>query len=33
MFPPRTPFYLRAWGTSRFPKPSPLTGHMLPREP
>jgi hypothetical protein len=21
MFPPRTPFFLRAWGTSRFPTP------------
>jgi hypothetical protein len=23
MFPPRTPFFLRAWGTSRFPTPLP----------
>jgi hypothetical protein len=21
MFPPRTPFFLRAWGTFRFPTP------------
>ena len=21
MFPPRAPFFLRAWGTSRFPTP------------
>jgi hypothetical protein len=21
MFPPRSPFFLRAWGTSRFPTP------------
>jgi hypothetical protein len=30
MFPPRTPFFLKAWGTSRFPTPlhaaQPLTG-------
>jgi len=25
MFPPRAPFFLRAWGTSRFP--TPLPGH------
>ena len=24
MFPPRAPFFLRTWGTSRFPHPSPL---------
>jgi hypothetical protein len=23
MFPPRAPFLLRAWGTSRFPTPLP----------
>jgi hypothetical protein len=23
MFPPRAPFFLRAWGTSRFPTPLP----------
>jgi len=23
MFPPRAPFFLRAWGTSRFPTPFP----------
>jgi len=22
MFTPRTPFFLRAWGTSRFPRPA-----------
>ena len=22
-FPPRAPFFLRAWGTSRFPTPLP----------
>ncbi len=25
MFPPRAPFFLRTWGTSRFP--TPLHGH------
>jgi hypothetical protein len=25
MFPPRAPFFQRAWGTSRFP--TPLPGH------
>jgi hypothetical protein len=23
MFPPRAPFFLKAWGTSRFPTPLP----------
>jgi hypothetical protein len=23
MFPPRAPFFLRSWGTSRFPTPLP----------
>ncbi len=23
MFPPRTPFFLKTWGTSRFPTPLP----------
>ena len=26
MFPPRAPFFLRAWGTSRFP--TPLHAHV-----
>jgi hypothetical protein len=26
MFPPPTPFFLRAWGTSRFP--TPLHAHL-----
>jgi hypothetical protein len=26
MFPPRAPFFLRAWGTSRFP--TPLHAHQ-----
>ena len=26
MFPPRTPFFLKTWGTSRFP--APLHAHM-----
>ena len=27
MFPPRAPFFLKAWGTSRFP--TPLHRHRL----
>ena len=27
MFPPRAPFFLRAWGTSRFP--TPIHAHRL----
>jgi hypothetical protein len=26
MFPPRAPFFLRAWGTSRFPTHLPAHG-------
>ena len=26
MFPPRAPFFLRVWGTSRFPTPFPAHG-------
>jgi hypothetical protein len=26
MFPPRAPFFLRTWGTSRFPTPLPAHG-------
>jgi hypothetical protein len=26
MFRPRTPFFLRAWGTARFPTPLPAHG-------
>ena len=26
MFPPRSPFFLRTWGTSRFPTPLPAHG-------
>ncbi len=26
MFPPRAPFFLKAWGTSRFP--TPLHAHV-----
>ena len=26
MFPPRAPFFLKTWGTSRFPHPSTLIG-------
>jgi hypothetical protein len=29
VFPPRAPFFLRVWGTSRFP--TPLPGHR-PKE-
>jgi hypothetical protein len=28
MFPPRAPFFLKAWGTSRFPTPLP-NGPMI----
>ena len=31
MFPPRAPFFLRAWGTSRFP--TPLHAHGLETNP
>ena len=31
MFPSRAPFFLRAWGTSRFP--TPLPGHGLEYSP
>ncbi len=30
MFPPRAPFFLRAWGTSRFPTPLPAHGVATP---
>ena len=26
MFPPRAPFFLRSWGTFRFPTPLPVHG-------
>ena len=26
MFPPRVPFFLKTWGTSRFPAPLPAHG-------
>jgi len=26
MFPPRAPFFLKTWGTSRFPTPLPVHG-------
>jgi len=30
MFPPRAPFFLKAWGTSRFPTPLPAHGKVYP---
>ena len=29
MFPPRAPFFLRAWGTSRFPAPLHRHGRKI----
>jgi hypothetical protein len=31
MFPPRAPFFLRAWGTSRFPTPLPCHRQEISR--